>query len=250
MSVQCVIRVLGLLAVAGLGVSAASAADLRVAPVRAPLAYDWSGFYIGGNAGYGWGRLDWTDQTSGGLFPDYLPGEGFSNRISGVLGGGQIGFNYQAGTWLIGVEAILDASALKGSQLSDTPFGAGDDNFDARIESLALLTARVGYSFDNLLAYAKAGVALAHVKASISDSAGASKGSGSASAWRAGPTFGVGLEYGLTPQVSVALEYDYFHLRSATYELGGSTANYAWDIEARSVNLILAKLNYRFSWSH
>jgi outer membrane immunogenic protein len=126
-------------------------------------------------------------------------------------------------------------------------FGAGDDMFDFQIKSLALLTARAGYASTNILAYVKGGIAIADTEASVSDTTGPSTGSGSSRAWRSGPTIGAGLEYGMTPQMSIALEYDYVYLPSATYEIGGSTASYSWDVEARNISIVLAKLNYRFA---
>src|SRR6266540_6846662 len=81
---------------------AASAADIRQPTYKAPPAaapvvtvYNWTGFYVGGHVGYGWGKKDWTDTL--GLF-------GISQQPDGFLGGGQVGFNYQIGQFVAGVE--------------------------------------------------------------------------------------------------------------------------------------------------
>ena len=58
-----------------------------------PVTYDWTGFYIGGHVGYGWAKKDWTD--SFGLFD-------VSSNPNGFLGGGQAGFNYQIGQFVLG----------------------------------------------------------------------------------------------------------------------------------------------------
>lgn len=83
----------------------------------------------------------------------------------------------------------------------------------------------------------------------MSDNVGASTGSGSDSQWRTGPTVGLGIEYGITPNLSFAVEYDYIRLNSGSYQLGGSTGSYLWDIDTRNVNVVMAKLNYRFDWA-
>src|ERR1700744_4319734 len=104
MNVKNIVAVAGLLA---LGVSSASAADLAVkAPRYVAPAYNWSGFYAGVNVGAGWG----TDETTlnsisaagGGVLGGGLPID--QNNRSGILGGGQVGFNYQSGWLVFGVQ--------------------------------------------------------------------------------------------------------------------------------------------------
>jgi len=236
----------------GIAAQPSHAADLPLkapAAVAAPL-YNWSGIYIGGNIGYGWSDAGWTDQDDTTLFGDYVPPDGFSNKLSGIIGGGQIGFNYQTGNWVLGAEAMFDAASVKGDFASDTLFGAGDDQFEARIKTLMLFTARVGYAWNNVLAYGKAGIAAANIEASVSDDVGPNTGSGSESHWLAGPTVGAGLEYGITPNLSIGAEYDYIHLDSSSYQLGDASGSYSWDVNVEDVHMVLAKLNYRFNWSH
>lgn len=230
------------------------AADMPLkAPAAAPVSlYNWSGFYVGGNLGYGWSDASWEngDNTSSfGDYPSFLDITA-SHDMSGVIGGGQIGYNYQTGPWVLGVEAMFDGASIKGSFSSNkTPFSlGGDDQFEARIKALMLFTGRVGYASDNILAYGKAGVGVANIRAEVSDDVGAFTGSGSDSHWLTGPTVGVGLEYGITPNLSIGVEYDYLYLKSATYQLGDATGSYSWDVDVRNVNLVMAKLNYRFNW--
>ena len=167
-----------------------------------------------------------------------------SSDLSGVIGGGQIGFNYQSGAWVFGLEALLAGSGIKGDVAST--FGAADDQFTVRIDTLLLGTGRLGYAWDRLLAYGKAGVAAARIRASVSDVVGPNIGSGSDAVWQFRPTFGLGLEYAITPNVSLGVEYNYIRLGTRTYQLGDATGSYAWDIDIRNVNLLMAKLNYRF----
>jgi outer membrane immunogenic protein len=210
-------------------------------------AYDWSGFYVGANAGYGHANADWTNRVSTVPFADYLPGATFSHGIDGLTGGGQVGYNFQRGRWVYGVEAMFDVSAIAASRLSDNIFSAMDDSFEARVRALALVSGRLGYAWDNLLAYAKAGFALANVKASVSDASGVTTGAGSDSQWRSGPAFGMGIEYGVTPSLSIGIEYDYIRLSAASYQLGGGAGSYLWDVDVRDISIVLARLNYHFN---
>jgi len=238
-----------LLAVVGVMASnTAVAAEMAVKAQVAPTVRDWSGVYAGLNAGYGWAGADWLDTTSSpaATFFDYTPGQGFSNRLSGVFGGAQVGVNFQNGSWVFGVEAMLDASALEGNFTSNTPLGAGDDQFKARVEALAVVSGKIGYAVGNWLAYGKAGYAAAKIHASVNDTTPPATGSGSASQWRSGPAAGLGFEYGVTPALSIGIEYDHLWLDSGSYQLGGSAGTYIWNVGIRDVDLLMARLNYHF----
>jgi outer membrane immunogenic protein len=98
----------------------AMAADLAAKPIYTkapPMApvYNWTGFYLGGNVGYSWGRsgstLNLSDATSGTV----LSSTSTSFNLDGVIGGGQIGYNWQASNWVFGLEADIQASSEKGS---------------------------------------------------------------------------------------------------------------------------------------
>jgi len=97
----------------------ARAADLLVKALpRTPVpAWSWTGFYIGGNVGGAWARSDWfEDFTEGG---GGGPNPGFQDASmgpSGFIGGGQIGYDYQAGWTVFGIRADADLASLKGSQ--------------------------------------------------------------------------------------------------------------------------------------
>src|SRR5882724_13371004 len=86
---------------AALGVGAASAADLGArpytkAPVYADALYNWSGFYVGGHVGGSSTNQSWTNVANTTAFGDLGPGDGFRQRGTGVFGGGQMGYNWQA----------------------------------------------------------------------------------------------------------------------------------------------------------
>src|SRR5262245_2915454 len=100
----------------------ASAADLpRKAPAAPPppAVFSWTGFYIGANIGGGWGNRDVNfvpnDPASAFLF-SALPVPNRSLHTSGILGGVQVGYNYQFNrNWLVGIEADFDGTSMKGS---------------------------------------------------------------------------------------------------------------------------------------
>jgi opacity protein-like surface antigen len=100
---------IGIAAVASLLSTGAFAADLapytKAAPVYVAPVYNWTGFYIGGNVGYSWGRSRDTSTLSNGagtiLFTDTL-----RSNMDGVIGGAQMGYNWQMSNWLVGLEAI------------------------------------------------------------------------------------------------------------------------------------------------
>jgi len=245
---------LGLLAVATAPVMAA---DIPVkAPVRAPVAapvYNWTGFYIGGNVGYGGGRANYLNTVNTTFFGDVAGPPGFSHDTDGFIAGGQIGYNWQTGNFVFGLEAMFDYSDIRGSvnplRGGPPPLGQ-DDNFETRIRSLFLGTARIGYAMNNWLLYAKGGYAGGDVRVSVIDVVGVNQGAGSASDWRHGWTVGGGVEYGITPNWTVAVEYNYVRLESASYELGGTAAPllYTFSVDTRDTHLVTGRLNYKFDW--
>jgi outer membrane immunogenic protein len=198
---------------AALGVGAASAADLWArpytkAPAYADALYNWSGFYVGGHVGGSSTSQSWTNTARTALFGDLDPGQGFRQRGTGVFGGGQMGYNWQAGPYLFGLEGTASAIDNRGSVLNRT-FGAGDDQFSWRSNWMATVTGRIGYAVTNNLFYAKGGYAGVNNQLSVVDAnPNPSTGSGSRTQWHNGWTVGAGWEYGLTQNWIVGLEYD------------------------------------------
>jgi outer membrane immunogenic protein len=239
-------------ALVGLGASSAVAADLpaRVytkAPIMSSV-YNWSGFYAGANLGGGWATANLTDITSVAPFAGLVPGDSFSNKMSGVMGGGQIGYNWQASSWVFGIEAMFDGADIKGSQFP--AFSIGDDGFTTRIRSMFLLTGRIGYAFNNWLPYVKGGYATGDIRASVLDTNaanGSPVGGGAGGSWRSGGTVGAGLEYGFGGNWSAGVEYDYTRFNSDRYELGDASGSYAFDVRATQIHMVTGRLNYHFN---
>jgi outer membrane immunogenic protein len=185
-------------ALVGFG-QAASAADLRVpAPVykaapTAVAAYNWTGWYAGGNIGYSWGRAesdfglpDSTITVGGTAGTVDIPGFALSDsvKLKGVIGGGQFGYNWQtAPNWVFGLETDFQGSGEKGSLARSDPFtfaftcgtdactatGTSATDYTAKIKWFGTVRGRVGYAWDRLLVYGTGGLAYGKVDVSGSN---------------------------------------------------------------------------------
>jgi len=213
----------------------ASAADLATRyPVKAaPIpvqVFSWTGFYIGGNVGWGWADNSY-DYTPFGL-PTYSYGLGSSN---GFIGGLQLGYNYQfANNIVLGVEADFEwADIGKTATLVAGPVGGAIVN--ANVDYFGTIRARAGYAMDRFLPYITGGAAW--VKNTYSDPFLVSYDN---TKW--GWTVGAGVEYAITNNWTVKAEYLY---------LGFSDSNTTFlngDQLSVSTNINTAKLgvNYKF----
>lgn len=94
----------------------AFAADLPTkAPVYVDPVYNWTGFYVGANVGYSWGRSNTTQSFIDTATGAVLSASNFKFNLDGVIGGGQIGYNWQKDNWVFGLEADIQASGQKGN---------------------------------------------------------------------------------------------------------------------------------------
>jgi outer membrane immunogenic protein len=187
--------------VLGLAVPA-SAADLprrgpAVAPVAVAPIYNWTGFYIGGHVGWGQAEHDLTVDTT---FP--FASVTFSDTADGFLAGGQVGFNYQVGQFVFGVEGQFSWTDIS----RDDTFGIPGFNLNREVNWLATVAGRLGVAFGNALFYGKGGVAFMDwsTTACLTGFGCASVGD-----TETGWMVGVGLEYGFTPNWSAKIEYNF-----------------------------------------
>jgi outer membrane immunogenic protein len=231
----------------------AAAADMPVKappPVAAP-AYNWTGFYVGASAGYGWTGDDVTLAAVGtsligfSPFPQFVSVAANSTAMTlntdphGFIGGGQFGYNYQINRWVWGLEADFSGAGIKGSETKEqtTTFVVlGFPALSAKITGTAeqkldffgTVRGRLGFTpIDSVLIYATGGLAYGHVESSTSTADAillkfsTGPASGSASAMRAGWTVGGGVESMLAfaPRWSFKVEYLYYDLGKLTYAL-------------------------------
>jgi outer membrane immunogenic protein len=237
-----VVVALSVLASVAIGLSAASAADLPVhkgPPVAVAPAYNWTGFYAGVHFGGAWGRSTWVPTP--GLLQDP------SNRhdISGALGGIQLGYNLQMGTWLFGVEGDVSGADIVGTGIFDPTIGR--DPIETRVRWIATGTGRIGYAAGPWLPYFRGGVAFKSVRYNLQIPAVAVNATTNDT--QVGYVVGVGVEYGFAPDWSVRFSYDYMDFdndRIAFASPGLPTLpNFPFNIE-QHMHVAKAAVNYRF----
>jgi outer membrane immunogenic protein len=217
----------------------AVAADLAARPyTKAPpmvqAVYDWSGFYIGLNGGGGTSRKCW----------DFVAGvsEGCHDATGGTVGG-QVGYRWQQGPIVFGVEAQGNWADFTGDNISQV---VGIDRNRTKIDAFGLFTGQVGYAWNNALVYLKGGAAVVDDKYTIvSAASGALFGSASETRW--GGTVGVGVEYGFAPNWSVGVEYDHLFLgkQSNNFVTPGGLA-FGSDSIRQDADIFTARVNYKF----
>ncbi|HJU31069.1 MAG TPA: outer membrane protein [Hyphomicrobiaceae bacterium] len=219
-------------AVCALGASSASADGYRPTRYSAPTLSSWTGFYFGAHAGGVWQTVDWADVS--------LTGERVNNDSSGFIGGGQIGYNFQTGNVVFGVEASISGTTLDDTHRSTVNPAAV--RYSTDIDTIATVTGRLGIVADRALIYVKAGWAGANV--GISGTNTALPDSFSIDDWRNGWTVGGGVEMKVTRNVSLGLEYSYIDLGSENYT-GVTTAANAFTITDHDTQIhsVTARLN-------
>jgi outer membrane immunogenic protein len=243
----------------------AMAADIAAkAPIykAAPrvLAYNWTGFYVGAHAGYGWGTADidisnfganWCVPCQGTLIANGTP----SLRVDGYVVGGQAGFNQQVGQWVFGVEADLASARLKGSRTTGviTSPGLQPVSFAERVEAdwIFTLRPRIGFAFDSVLVYATGGLAVAHYEFSqILTFIPPSTNGGTTSGTKAGWTIGGGFEYALGEAWSLKAEYFYADFGKLSFRANNSVFtnldNNLTHTSSLTENIVRVGVNYRF----
>jgi opacity protein-like surface antigen len=194
----------------------ASAANVAM-PVKAPrvaaLPWNWSGFYLGGHAGYGWGQDPISDELFGGKFASVPLRTGIDSN--GFVGGFQTGANLQIGSWVGGLEIDLSATGIKGS--STTTAGIAVQTITDKFNLLGSARARLGYVvWPNVLLYGTGGLAWTRLnQESVSTDAGGTSG-GSTPTWEFGWVAGGGGEVRLWDS-NWLLRVEYLH-----YDFGDS----------------------------
>jgi outer membrane immunogenic protein len=199
----------------------AIAADLPV-KAAAPFAerFNWTGCYAGMHLGGGFASKDITDPVF--LVQDNLIAPGtttgvttVSPRPTGAVIGAQIGCDYEfASSVVIGVEGAVSGSTMKGTRVVALPGSLPDTALvQVNTDFLPSLTARIGYAFDNVLLYARGGVALAGDQFEVSGTL-TSNGFGPYDFRgldnRFGWVVGGGVDWAFSRDWSVFVEYDYY----------------------------------------
>ena len=163
-------------------------------------------------------------------------GEGCHDATGGTVGG-QIGYRWQSGQWVFGVEGQGNWADFSGDNTSAL-FATRNRT---KIDAFGLITGQVGYAWNNVLIYVKGGAAVVSDKYEISSTAGALLASTSDTRW--GGTVGAGLEYGFAPNWSVGVEYNHIFLSDKDVTFAGFAGT---ERIRQDVDMGLVRLNYKF----
>jgi len=244
-----------LLATAALIAVSAPAAYAAALPSRQPAlppistaapVLTWSGFYAGVNAGYGW-----ADATASGN--TFLGALGLGMEADGFIGGAQVGYNFQFGSFVLGAEADIQYSDLKASQAFGTTLPgttlAATGTAEVELEYFGTVRARLGYAFGSVMPYVTGGIIYGDVKGSVTGTVvGTFNGAPVVLANTASrsETFvnwvvGAGVEFAFTPNLSLKGEYLYSQVDD---EVGFGDADVIGrgDLE---LHIVRAGLNFR-----
>jgi outer membrane immunogenic protein len=217
----------------------ASAADMAIkAPVYV-APFSWTGFYLGASAG----AIGLSSENTYSTSIPGVPGSTDTNRGSGVLAGGTVGYNFQTGQWVIGIEADYSmASAQTGNSAS---FNVVGGNGSANISNLGTVRGRLGWASDHTLLYITGGVAwgdVTNVAATPNFFSGCRQGfSGTRTGW----TFGGGVEHALTDHFTVKLEALYVDFGSKSVSSLRSGCSFGFSAKTTAAIGRLG-LNYKF----
>lgn len=133
------------------------------APVVAP--WSWAGFYIGVHAGVVWNHAAFADLgDDGGTFNRAPPGDFWKPHKAGFAGGGQIGYNFQSGNIVYGVEADFSGVSNKSSAVISPPATFTPVNATTQLTWMATVRGRLGVTLSPTLLYVTGGLAVAHFK--------------------------------------------------------------------------------------
>jgi outer membrane immunogenic protein len=208
--------------------------------------YNWAGVYVGVNGGWGWGNAKYTANAVG-----FFPGTTGTIHDNGGVVGGTLGFNYQAGAFVFGLEGDWDWSAINTGTTSSIC------NFSGTCQTgnnwLATARGRFGYAADRVLFYATAGGAFANVKTTFNSVDTTHEQSG----WTAGG----GVEWAFADNWTAKIEYLYVDLGNRSFNCAttacviasgtnGITANGpAIPVTVGlTENLVRAGVNFKFNW--
>jgi outer membrane immunogenic protein len=238
---------LGTTALIGLlSAGAAQAADmpLKAPPRIAAPGFSWTGCYIGGHVGAGWGTKTWRDK-----------GDDFSDNTSyntnGFLGGAQVGCDYQwASRVVIGFEGSWSGTGIKGDGVF--PFEAvppvnsdgGGATIGSKLSWIATVTGRFGLTVDSALIYVKGGGAWVRERHTTVEHEESDEFiAASVRVTRSGWLVGTGIEYAITPTWSAKIEYNYmdFGTKNVLFDLSGDPASVKQQLHS-----VKFGINYRF----
>jgi outer membrane immunogenic protein len=262
---------IGISAAASLFATGAFAADLAVkqpvytkAPVYVEPIFDWTGFYVGGNLGYSWGRSSDTTTVTNTAGTVLFSGADRTD-LNGIVGGGQIGYNWQMQNWVFGFEADIQGTDEKGTHNYTCPTGTCTAPFgviavfpgpalplalNQKIDWFGTVRGRIGVlATPKVLLYATGGLAYGEVDSSaVVGTTPFSTVSNTNVGW----TVGAGVEGVIGGNWTAKLEYLYVDLGKVSGSFLTTTAAFGGGVVTSSYssritdNILRVGVNYKF----
>jgi outer membrane immunogenic protein len=198
--------------------------------VEPAAVHDWSGVYVGGQIGYGFGKTDATYNLPN--TPTVRGSQDYDT--DGFLGGVQIGYNYQINAAVLGVVADFSGADIKGHSGEIT--SGLSDSYDTKVDWFGTLRARAGYAFDRTLVYGTGGLAFGSVENQYPYNGFSEKNT------KIGWTIGAGLEQAISDHWSASFEYQYVDLRDQTIDFAPNSST-TFD---NTFNTVKIGMNYKF----
>jgi outer membrane immunogenic protein len=255
---------LGALAAVAVAIAAAAwlparAADLPPAPgyyppqqFYRPALYDWTGIYFGGHLGGGLMTDTVTELTTTAPLGVAFLNAGTPSDVNGwgVIGGAQIGVNYEFAPWVIGAEASFTSSAITAHTIIPTLTPTFSQRSTDNPQWFVTATGRFGYAANTVLFYAKGGAAWMHGEytqdtLNVNSNVIATQSLGQN---RTGFVAGGGIEYGMTENLSAKVEYDFYDFGTSTLNFNSTVAGPLPVSIKSTINAFTVGLNYRLNW--
>lgn len=219
------------------------AADMPRPVTKAPIMvaapmFNWTGFYVGGTVGYGWGRSTIHDIDDFCLGAGTCPTPHVNYDFNGAVGGVLAGYNWQSGNLVFGAELDFSASGMDGVRIYRPP---GPARLETDIDWFGTGRLRIGYAADRALVYLAGGFAYADVENRMTS--GSSSARSSEAKW--GWTAGAGWEYALPQAWTFRLEYLFIDLEDGRGSVAPpSTGRFEWE---NRFHVVRAGLSYKFA---
>ncbi len=238
---------LSVLSVAALSLTAvgsASSADLGRPPARAPVyrapppvvpVYTWSGLYVGGQAGYAWSDSSYT-------FTNVIGPEHFSHHANSFIGGVHVGAQWQWDSFVFGLEGTSSWT-----ELDDTVVSVLQPGRLRTLDHHEMVTGvgKLGYALGLWMPYVKGGVAASNIRTfAINPATGTSAFTQD---WEAGWTVGGGLDYMLTPNWIVGVDFNYYNFKFDRNGLAGDGTPFSYTDTNSNIYSVMARLSYKFN---
>lgn len=250
---------LGIAVIGALLGTPALAADMPLKAPPAPPPPLWTGWYIGANIGGSFGTATQTGSFPATIIPPTSPFGSASSDLDGVIGGGQVGYNWQTGNWVLGIEADIQGTSEQGTTyltgigtISIPGVGLFTDtgtlNITEKLRWLGTVRGRLGFTATpNWLLYATGGLAYGGLDTDTTLTVGALTAANNFTDTRAGWTLGTGIEGWLSHDWTAKVEYLYVDLGSFTNTFTGIGLFTPVTLTTHVTdNIVRVGLNYHF----